>query len=58
MEPVTNSTTIDRFHTFGEKGVVYEILEKIDNDTVKIRVVETGETLNYSQKNVLVDPVA
>ena len=59
MQPTqVTPKTIKPFHTFGEAGVVYEVLEEIDDSTVKIRVVETGETLNYSRDQVAIDPLA
>ena len=49
---------IGQFRTFGAVGVAYEIIETIDDNTVKIRVLETGETLEYSRAQVAIDPLA
>ena len=58
MEQALPNSALERFHTFGEAGIAYEVLEEIDDETVKIRVVETGETLVYKRENVLSDPLA
>ena len=50
--------TVGQFHTFGEAGVAYEVIADIDETNVKIRVVETGETLSYSRDQVTIDPIA
>ncbi len=49
---------IGEFRTFGHNGVAYEILDEIDNNTVVIRVVESGETLEYAVQKLLNDPEA
>ena len=50
--------TVGQFHTFGEAGGAYEVIADIDETNVKIRVVETGETLSYSRDQVTIDPIA
>ena len=47
-----------RFHQFGAYGPVYETLETVDDKTIRIRVVETGEILNYSRAQSALDPLA
>ncbi|KIC45452.1 DUF5397 family protein [Tateyamaria sp. ANG-S1] len=49
---------VGQFHTFGEAGVAYEVVEELDDHTVKIRVVETGETLDYDRDQLAADPLA
>lgn len=52
------SEIVGQFHTFGQAGVAYEVVEELDDSTVKIRVVETGETLDYSRDQLAADPLA
>ncbi len=42
---------------FGKNGVLYEILSDIDKDTVRIRVIETGEETRYKKTDALRDPL-
>ena len=48
---------IGSFHKFGELGVVYEILD-IKDTTARIRVIESGEELDYPVDRISNDPVA
>ena len=54
----TKPEIVGQFHTFGQAGVAYEVVEELDDSTVKIRVVETGETLDYSRDQLAADPLA
>lgn len=54
----TEPAIVGQFHTFGEAGIAYEVVEELDDSTVKIRVVETGETLDYSRDQLASDPIA
>ena len=56
--PSSPETLVGRFHRFGAAGVAYEVLEEVDDQQVKIRVVETGETLTYSRAYLASDPIA
>lgn len=50
---------IGRFHTFGDDGVAYEVLEfEEGEETALIRVLETGETLRYPVAHIQQDPAA
>ena len=46
------------FHRFGEAGVAYEVVDLVDEATVTIRVLESGEQLTYPLSEVLLDPAA
>ena len=46
------------YRTFGEEGPVYEVLRKVDEMTVHIVIIETGEALNYPAAEALNDPEA
>jgi hypothetical protein len=41
---------------FGEKGVLYEIVRPIDDATMTIRVLDTGEETSYPIADILRDP--
>ena len=48
---------VGKFRRFGEYGVVYQILKIEDDDAfATIRVVESGETLKYPIRKILVEP--
>ena len=48
---------IGSFRRFGPHGTAYEILN-VQGERATIRVVESGETLEYPVKKLLLDPVA
>ena len=47
---------IGTYRRFGDAGVVYQILDMLSDDTVKIRVLETDEETSYPLSKVLTDP--
>lgn len=47
---------IGSFYKFGELGVVYEVIG-IDNSKARIRVVESGEELDYPIEKISTDIV-
>ena len=54
---------IGSFRRFGERGPVYQVISVAEgvigaDAELKIRVVESGEELDYSLRDVLGDPVA
>ena len=49
---------IGAFRRFGEHGIAYEVLGLDDERHVRIRVVESGETLSYPTASVRTDPEA
>lgn len=58
----THVRTIDDLvgthRTFGEVGPVYCVLSKRDEAEVRVRVIVTGEELNYPAAQALEDPEA
>jgi hypothetical protein len=57
------SDLIGSFRRFGERGPVYEIIAAVDVSTgsnveLRVRVVESGEELDYPLQDLLNDPVA
>ena len=53
----TLSASINSIHRFGKNGILYEILGDIDKDTVRTRVIETGEETNYPKSHASRDPI-
>ena len=51
-------TLLGKFRRFGEHGVAYEVIGSEDVDHVRIRVVESGETLRYPIRDARTDPEA
>jgi hypothetical protein len=49
---------VGTFHRFGPHGVAYEVIALEDAEHVRIRVVETGETIRYRIAEVRQDPKA
>ena len=47
---------IGSYRRFGNEGVVYQILDAVDEDTLKIRVLETEEETEYPLENAIKDP--
>ena len=58
METLSIDTHLGTFRTFGAEGVLYEVTGVVDEHTVTIRVVHTGETLDYALTDLLNDPEA
>lgn len=54
----TENGLVGAFRRFGEHGVAYEVIGLDDEGHVRIRVVESGETLRYPAANVRTDPEA
>jgi hypothetical protein len=53
-----DAALVGTFHTFGPHGVAYEVVALEDAGHVRIRVVETGETIRYPAAEVRQDPKA
>jgi hypothetical protein len=49
---------IGSYRRFGKDGVAYEVVDLIGQKEVVIRVVETGESLEYPISQLLNDPQA
>lgn len=52
-----SSTSPARFRRFGADGPIYEV-EAVADDRARIRVVESGEALDYPIAALLSDPQA
>lgn len=62
MLDVEPQKLVGTWRRFGVSGPVYEILSSgkphsVGEETVRIRVVETGEELDYKLSQVLEDPL-
>jgi hypothetical protein len=51
-----NLEEIGSYRRFGNVGVVYQVLDRLDDHTVKIRVLETEEETSYPLEDMLADP--
>lgn len=49
---------VGTFRRFGELGPAYEVIALVDEQTVTIRVVESGEELDYTLAELADDPAA
>jgi len=54
----TETTLVGTFRTFGEFGPVYECLTILAPDMLQVRVVESGEEIDYPIQSALDDPIA
>ena len=55
----TGESLIGAFRRFGEYGPVYEVIgqpERPDGDRMRIRVLLTGEEVDYRVSEILSDP--
>ena len=57
MKAVLTTSMLGSVRRFGKNGILYEILGDVDKDTVRIRVIETGEETNYPKSHALRDPI-
>jgi hypothetical protein len=48
---------VGRVRRFGPQGVLYEVLEILDDGRARIRVLDTGEETSYSLDKIIADPV-
>lgn len=51
-----NESLTGSFRRFGENGILYQVLDELDGESVKILVLETGEEVVYSKQAALADP--
>jgi hypothetical protein len=49
---------VGSFKRFGPYGVAYEIIKVDDDRLATVRVIESGETLEYPIRKILADPAA
>jgi hypothetical protein len=53
---VSSQSLVGAVRRFGENGVLYEVVRPIDDSSVVIRVLETGEETAYSVAEMRGDP--
>ncbi|MEK6863622.1 MAG: hypothetical protein AABW53_02900 [Nanoarchaeota archaeon] len=56
QEMISSQSLVGTVHRFGEKGVLYEVVRPVDNSSVMIRVLDTGEETAYPVADVRRDP--
>ena len=54
----TTDELVGTFRTFGAEGPAYQVLRKLDGSAVRVRVIETGEELDYPAQQASEDPEA
>mgnify|MGYP003394664799 CR=1 FL=1 len=52
----TPQSLVGAVRRFGENGVLYEVVRPVDDSSVMIRVLDTGEETSYSVADVCRDP--
>lgn len=57
QKTVSSQSLVGAVHRFGENGVLYEVVRPIDDSSVMIRVLDTGEETAYPIAEVRSDPV-
>lgn len=55
---LTVDDLVGTHRTFGAEGPLYCVLSKRGDDEVRVRVIATGEELNYPAAQALEDPEA
>ena len=50
------STLVGQIRRFGPHGVLYEIIAMVGEENARIRVIETGEELDYPVRKIMEDP--
>ena len=55
-ERISSQSLVGTVHRFGENGVLYEVVRPVDDSSVMIRVLDTGEETAYSVAEVRRDP--
>lgn len=53
--PSTADDLIKTYRTFGAEGPAYQVVSKRDGNTVRVRVLESGEELDYPVQQALAD---
>jgi len=57
-KPAEREGLVGSFKRFGPHGVAYQVVKVDDDEFATIRVVESGETLEYPIRKILADPAA
>ncbi len=62
MKTIAHARSVDdlvgTYRTFGEVGPAYHVLRMVDEQTVRVGVVESGEELDYPVHQAQDDPEA
>jgi Family of unknown function (DUF5397) len=56
QERVSPQSLVGTVHRFGANGVLYEVVHPVNDSSVMIRVIETGEQTPYPIADILQDP--
>jgi hypothetical protein len=56
LNTMQHNDIIGSYKRFGDDGVVYEVLDFIDDNNIKILVLETGEETSYPLQDAKNDP--
>lgn len=52
----SSQSLVGAVRRFGENGILYEVVRPVDDSSVMIRVLDTGEETAYSAEEVRRDP--
>ncbi len=58
LRPRNVDDLVGTYRTFGRVGPAYEVIAKVNGEKVHIRVLESGEELDYPVRDALEDPEA
>lgn len=56
--PCTADDLIGTYRTFGTEGPAYQVVAKRPGDKLRVRVLESGEELDYPVQHAIADPEA
>lgn len=56
--PKTPADLVGSFRSFGDYGPVYQVVSTVNGKNLHVRVVQTGEELDYPVDQALEDPEA
>ncbi len=56
--PQAAADLVGSFRSFGDYGPVYQVVSNVNGKIVHVRVVQTGEGLDYPVDQALEDPEA
>lgn len=58
VRPQTADGLVGSFRSFGDYGPVYQVVSTVNGKKLHVRVVQTGEELDYPVDQALEDPEA
>ena len=58
ISPHTAADLVGSFRSFGDYGPVYQVVSTVNGKNLHVRVVQTGEELDYPVDQALEDPEA